>query len=99
MITETTHIMRVEELEYYGASITVELHRGTIDPQGIGSDEELESCREYILDAVREAFPGADVRAVGNGGRTGASHADGREFTREVREVERAAWDAWCAGE
>lgn len=77
-------------------TITVELDRDSIDPQGIGSDEDLASCREYVLDAVKTAFPGADVREVRSGGRT--SGLDGeRDISRDVKEVVNQAFDAWCA--
>ena len=83
----------ITEVTHAGASITVEVHRGTIDPQGLGSDEECDACEEYILDAVRTAFPGAEVRAVGNGGRTGGVTRDGEDFTAEVRTVVTRAFD------
>ncbi len=76
-----------------GASITVHVGRDTIDPQGLGSDEECATCEEHILDAVREAFPGATVRAVGNGGRTSATMRDSTDFTDEVKAVVTRAFD------
>jgi hypothetical protein len=82
--------------EYTGADITIEIHRGTIDPEGIGTDEEAAQCEEYVLDYVRNAFPGATVRALGNGGRTAGVH-DGRDITSEVRDAVQAGFDAWCA--
>ena len=95
------HAMRVwaesRDEEFAGALITVEISRDAIDPAGEGSDELYESCGEYILDAVRTAFPGADVRAVGNGSRTSGVHSDGRDITRDVRGVVNAAFDAWVA--
>jgi hypothetical protein len=71
------------------------LFRSTIDPQGLGSDDEVAACEEYILDAVRTAFPGADVRAVGNGGRTGGATRTGEDFTDEVRAVVTQAFDGF----
>ena len=76
-----------------GASITVHVGRDTIDPQGLGSDEECATCEKHILDAVRTAFPGADVRAVGNGGRTSATMRDSTDFTDEVKAVVTRAFD------
>ena len=97
--TMTSHnVTNENELTYAGASITVEVGRDTIDPQGLGSDEDAEACAEHILDAVREAFPGAEVVAVGNGGRTSATMPDGEDFTREVREVVTQAFDTFDWG-
>jgi hypothetical protein len=75
-------------------TITVEIHRGTIDPQGTGSDAECEAVASYLLDTVQIEFPGADVRRVGLGGRT-----DGGDdaTTRDVRNVLATAWDEWAA--
>ncbi len=80
-----------------GAWITVHVGRDTIDPQGLGSDEECAAVEEHILDAVREAFPGADVRAVGNGGRTSGVTRGGVDLTDEVKAVVTRAFDdfAW----
>jgi hypothetical protein len=78
-------------------SITVELHRGSIDPEGLGSDEDLESIREFVLDAVREAFPGATVRAVLSGGETSGVTDDGVDITYDVRHVVNRAFNDWCA--
>ena len=52
--------------DYSTALICVRVGRDTIDPQGLGSDEDVEAAKEFILDAVREEFPGADVRSVGD---------------------------------
>lgn len=79
------------------ASITVRVGRDTIDPQGIGSDEDVASCTEYVLDAVRAEWPDAEVDAVGNGGRTSAVDDDGHDFTADVKRAVNAAFDAWCA--
>lgn len=83
---------------YAGASITVEVGRHTIDPQGLGTDEECERCEAHILDAVREAFPGADVRAVGVGGRTSGVTASDEDITDEVRHVVNDAFNAFMGG-
>jgi len=41
----TSHnVTNENELTYAGASITVEVGRDTIDPQGLGSDEDAEAC-------------------------------------------------------
>lgn len=96
--TATMKTYTIVERPYAGASITVEVGRDTIDPQGLGSDAEREACAEHILDAVREAFPGAEVVAVGNGGRTSATMPDGEDFTREVREVVTQAFDTFDWG-
>jgi hypothetical protein len=85
----------ITEVPYAGASITVHVGRDTIDPQGLGSDEECAACEEYILDAVRAAFPGADVREVGNGGRTSGTTRDGVNLDAEVRAVVTAAFDSF----
>lgn len=76
--------------------ITVEVSRDSIDPQGIGSDEQFESCREYILDAVKTAFPGAEVTAVGHGGKTTAYTDAGQDLSYDVRGVVNRAFDDWC---
>ncbi len=80
------------------ASITVEIHRGTIDPAGEfeWSAGYVEACQDYVLESVREAFPGADVRAVGNGGRTSGTDAEGRDITSDVRTAVALAFDEWC---
>lgn len=88
----------ITELAYAGADISVEISRDTIDPQGLGSDEECEACGEHILDAVRTAFPGAEVRAVSRGGRTSGVAAGGEDITSEVRAVVNAAFDSFMAG-
>ncbi len=75
------------------ASITVEVGRHTIDPQGLASDEENEHVEECIMDAVRAAFPGADVRAVGLGGRTSGTDANGEDITPEVVRVVNEAFN------
>lgn len=83
---------------FEGASICVEIGRHTIDPQGLANDDEVEACEAFILDAVREAFPGADVRIVGNGGRTGALRADGWDFSDELEHVVTRAYSDFFAG-
>ena len=94
MTTTTTETLS-DSTSYTGADLTVEVHRGTIDPQGLGSDDEVAACEEHILDAVRAAFPGATVRAVGNGGRTSATMRDGTDFTAEVETVVTQAFDGF----
>ena len=76
------------------ASITVRIGRDTIDPQGIGTAEECAATEEAILDAVRSAFLGLDVRAVGPGGRSQGTDEDGQDITAKVRNVVREAFDA-----
>lgn len=85
------------EPDFAGASICVELHRGTIDPAGEGSDEDREACAAYVLDAVRTSFHGADVRRVGSGGRQGGAGPNGENLDAEVDCVVNHAFDAWCA--
>ena len=85
-----------DSTSYTGASITVRVGRDTIDPEGLGSDEECAACEEHILDAVRSAFPGADVRAVGNGGRTSGTTRTGEDLTDEVKAVVTAAFDSFA---
>ena len=91
-MTTTTETLS-DSTSFAGASITVHAGRDTIDPQGLGSDEECAACEEHILDAVRAAFPGADVRAVGNGGRTSGTTRDGVTLDDEVRTVVTRAFD------
>ena len=81
--------------DYTTALICVRVGRDTIDPAGLGSDEEVEAAEEFILDAVREEFPGADVRSVGDGGRTDGCLSDGTDITREVRACVQDAWQRW----
>lgn len=87
----------VTELAYAGAQIDVELHRGNIDPAGEGDDADIKACTDYVLDAMRDAFPGATVRAVGNGGRDCGTTADGQDITSDVRAAANRAFDDWCA--
>ena len=75
-------------------AIFVNTSRATIDPQGIGTAEECAATEEAILDAVRSAFLGLDVRAVGPGGRTQGTDEDGQDITAKVRNVVREAFDA-----
>lgn len=82
--------------QYLGASITVHVGRDTIDPEGIGSAEDVEHIEEAIMDAVRDAFPGAAVRAVSNGGRTSGMLTDGTDITHDVRCVVDDAFNAVC---
>lgn len=96
--TMKTYTIVERPYAYAGAIITVEFGRDTFDPQCLGSDAVREACAEHILDAVREAFPGAEVVAVGNGGRTSATMPDGEDFTREVREVVTQAFDTFDWG-
>lgn len=84
--------------EYDGADITVEIGRHTVDPAGIASDDEARACEESILEAVREVFPGATVRAVGIGGRTGGVTRDGADITDDVRFAVNEAFDAFMGG-
>lgn len=85
----------IAEVPFAGASITVHVGRDTIDPQGLGSDEECAACEEHILDAVRAAFPGAEVRAVRSGGRTSGTTRDGVNLDAEVRAITTAAFDSF----
>lgn len=95
VVPSQTEALRAVELTYAGADITARVGRDTIDPQGLGSDEECSACEEHILDAVRAAFPGATVRAVGNGGRTSGTTRDGVNLDAEVRAVVTAAFDSF----
>lgn len=81
-----------------GASICVEIGRHTIDPQGLASDDEVEACESFIVDAVRDAFPGADVHVVGRGGRSSALRADGGDFRDELEYVINRAYSNFFAG-
>lgn len=92
--SETAALCAVE-VPYAGAEITVHVGRDTIDPQGLSSDEECDACEEHILDAVREAFPGATVRAVSRGGRTSGTTRDGVNLDAEVRAVVTQAFDTF----
>lgn len=93
VVPSQTADLRAVEVPYAGTSITVHVGRDTIDPQGLGSDEEVAACEEHILDAVRAAFPGAEVRAVGNGGRTSGMTRDGVSLDDEVKAVVTRAFD------
>ena len=89
----TTMTTKILSTSFAGASITVHVGRDTIDPQGLGSCEECAACGEFILDAVRTAFPGATVREVGNGGRTSGTTRDGVNLDDEVKAVVTRAFD------
>ena len=78
-------------------TITVHVGRDTIDPQGLGSDEDVAAIEASIMDEVRAEWPNADVRAVGNGGRTSGTDADGHDITAEVRAFVNAAFERACA--
>lgn len=73
--------------EARAVSITIEISRNTIDPQGIGSDEDFAAARESILDALRAEWPDAEINAVGNGGRTSGIDGDGADITHDVKRV------------
>lgn len=90
-------ITTTESNEFDGTSITIELHRGVIDPAGESSDEQCSDCENYIHDAICEAFPGADVRVVGVGGRTSGITVDNEIIDDEVRDAVDAAWQSWLA--
>ena len=95
VVPSETAALRAVEVPYAGADISVHVGRDTIDPQGLGSDEEVAACEEHILDAVRAAFPGAEVRAVRSGGRTSGTTRDGVNLDAEVKAVETAAFDSF----
>lgn len=84
--------------DFEGAQICLEIGRHTIDPQGLADDDEVEACEVYILDAVHDAFPGADVHVVGRGGRTSALRADGWDFRDELEHVVTRAYSDFFAG-
>jgi len=100
VVPSETAALRAVEVPYAGAEILVEVGRHTIDPQGLGSDDEVAACEEHILDAVRAAFPGATVRPVNRGGRTSGTTRDGVNLDDEVRAVVTQAFDGfeWPAG-
>lgn len=95
VVPSETAALRAVEVPYAGTEILVEVGRHTIDPQGLGSDEECAACEEHILDAVRAAFPGATVRPVNRGGRTSGTTRDGVNLDAEVREVVTQAFDTF----
>jgi hypothetical protein len=68
-------------------TITVRTGRDTIDPQGIGSDEDFAAARETILDALRAEWPDAEINVVGNGGRTSGIDDDGADISHDVKRV------------
>ena len=84
------------EQEYAGTFIIVEVGRHTLDPQGESSDEWVEKCEEYILDSVRESFPGAEVSAGGRGAVTGGRTRDGQDISDDVHRIVSDALKAFC---
>lgn len=76
--------------------ITVEIHRGTIDPIGMCTDAEVQTICDHVLDVLRGRFPGAEIRAVGPGGRTSGTDESGRDVTVEVQRIVESVLDEWC---
>jgi len=79
-------------IDYDRAFITVNLSDDSLDPAGLASDDELDACCDYILAAVRSAFPGAEV-AVGSD--CSGVTRDGVEFDSDVRIVVNRAFDGF----
>ena len=68
-------------------NISIEIGCHTIDPQGLGSDEEVVSAEAFVLDALRTEWPDAEITAVGNGGRTSGVDGNGDDITHDVKRV------------
>ena len=78
--------------DVYNANIT--LNNGVTIPQlGLGVFQ-TKSGKE-TADAVREAFPCADVRAVSSGGRMSGTTRNGADLTDEVKAVVTQAFDSF----
>lgn len=73
-------------------SITVNLSRTAIDPQGLGDDADAEHYRTAVLDALRAEWPDAEIVEVTDGRTHGTE--DGADITSAVRSVAREAFDA-----
>jgi len=82
------------EPDYAGASILVRIGRDTIDPQGLASDEETADCEEYVLECVRDYFPGARVSAVRIGRNSGVTR-DGTDISDDVDHAVAQAFEGW----
>ena len=77
-------------------NISIEIGCHTIDPQGLGSDEEVVSAEAFVLDALRTEWPDAEITAVGRGGRTAGVDGDENDITHDVKRVaSRALNDFW----
>ncbi len=72
-------------------TIIIEISRNTVDPQGLGSDEDFDAAREAIVDALRVEWPDAEVIVAGNGGRTSGVDSDGCDITHDVKRIARDA--------
>ncbi len=93
---DTAWLVTIEDPKgFAGATIEVNIDRHTIDPEGLASDEEVSECVEHILDAVREAFPGAEVRTA-RGSTMGVSR-NGEDLTDRVRTTVNAAFSGFFA--
>lgn len=77
-------------------TIIVNTSSDCVDPLGHDSPETRAFVVAHILDAVRAAWPGADVREGGHGSTTSGRDADGNDISAEVAEVaDRAYNDAY----
>ena len=79
-------------IDFASAFITVDLSRDSIDPAGLATRDQLDACRDHILDCVRSAFPGAEV-CVGSD--CSGVTRDGAEFDRDVTIAVNRAYDSF----
>ena len=79
-------------IDFARAFITVDLSRDSLDPAGLATRDQLDACRNHILDCVRSAFPGAEV-CVGSD--CSGVTRDGVEFDRDVTIAVNRAYDSF----
>ena len=79
-------------IDFARAFITVDLSRDSLDPAGLATRDQLDACRNHILDCVRSAFPGAEV-CVGSD--CSGVTRDGAEFDRDVTIAVNRAYDSF----
>lgn len=79
-------------IDFARAFITVDLSRDSLDPAGLATREQLDACRNHILDCVRGAFPGAEV-CVGSD--CSGVTRDGESLDRDVTIAVNRAFDTF----
>jgi len=82
------------EPDYAGATILVRIGVDTIDPQGLFDEEETADCQEYVLECVRDYFPGARVSAVRIGRSSGVTRG-GTDISDDVDHAVAQAFEGW----